>query len=494
MNKMISYLQAILVTFLLLMLASFIQCDELNAQTSIPNGNFETWSSATFETPLYYPYTSNSESFFRLQTGFVNVAKVTPGYHGSYALQLTTFANGKDTAFGYALNNLPEGNPFLWTGGIPYSQKPTGMRGYYKTNMMNGDSGLIIAAFSKSGANIGTYVKSLGGVQNSYSLFSMAFSLALAAAPDSVLIGFISSNVLAGINRAGSTITLDSVSFVGVNSQPAGMNGDFELWQPQTVTKPTGWLFEGNGSGNGMNRTADAVVGSYAVELKTILRTNENGSQEARAGRISTGWYPDNCSGNCPEEGGYPFSNQIDTLAFYYKYAPSGNGTAIVQANFKKNGLLVGGFSLPLPAAGAYQYVEYPFYLNTVPDTVIIDLRSNNYMDTAFSFIGSDLKIDEIHFKSQPLNTGILNIEAGKQNLMLYPNPIKTSAILEIDRQIVLEKAELYIYDLCGRMVKTILIPQHKITFHKDNLSGGMYFYEVLNNFGILQSGRIVVE
>ncbi|MFH1005563.1 MAG: hypothetical protein V1781_08780 [Bacteroidota bacterium] len=343
-------------------------------QNSIPNGNFETWTSGTYDYPQNYPYTSNADNFFRYQIPF-NVTKTTNAYHGTYAVQLISNVSYGDTSFGYFINTRPNDKDInMWTGGIPYSQKPTGIRGYYKYNVATADSATIIAAFSKAGSNIGTYIFKIGGVHSTYTLFNLTFSPALPVIPDSVIFAASSSNIMTNIVQ-GSTLILDSVSFTGVSSQPALMNGDFELWQSQTLYKLNNWYFE-DYQENMMIRTTDKVAGDYAIELKTYLGNN-NGNPCARAGRISTGYYPNNCHNNCTEMGGYPFSNKVDTLAFWYKYLPSGNDSAEINLNFKKSGSNINQRGMRLHASANYKYVEMPFDIGQTPDTVIVDIQSS---------------------------------------------------------------------------------------------------------------------
>ena len=49
----------------LLILSFAVITNSTFSQSSIPNGNFENWTSATFYYPEGYPYSSNNESFFR---------------------------------------------------------------------------------------------------------------------------------------------------------------------------------------------------------------------------------------------------------------------------------------------------------------------------------------------------------------------------------------------------------------------------------------------
>jgi hypothetical protein len=375
-------------------------------QDSIPNRNFERWDTNTYDYLQNYPYSSNPQNFYYYQLPF-NVTKTTDAYHGNYAVQLTTNASETDTAFGYFLNANPntDGGPSSWKGGIPYNQQPTGIKGYYKYNVATADSGTILVVFKKTGSVIGMYTYPLGGIKSSYTMFDFTFDPALPEAPDTVILGAISCKFADGDPHgiAGSTLLLDSISFTGVASQPSMLNGDFESWQSQIISSLADWNTSYNGGDStGVYKTTDAVQGDYALELMTY-QGNWNNHDGALPARVSTGYYPSDCNSNCTELGGSPFSNQIDTLAFYYKYAPSGDDSAAVNLNFKKNGANIFSTGIYLPASENYKYIEISFDIGQDPDTVIVDIQSSIWNDTALTYVGSDLKIDHIYFKSSPM-------------------------------------------------------------------------------------------
>src|SRR6266516_85470 len=98
---------------------------------SVPNGSFESWTSASFDNPLNYPFTSSPQAYFKCQAA-PNCVKVNDPYHGSFAIKLTTTISANDTCDGFFINTNANGNPSTWHGGFPYNQMATGMRGYYK--------------------------------------------------------------------------------------------------------------------------------------------------------------------------------------------------------------------------------------------------------------------------------------------------------------------------------------------------------------------------
>jgi hypothetical protein len=466
LNKMKKQLLLLLIVFFTITAAG---------QDSIPNGNFESWNTGTFNYPENYPYTSNSEAFFRYDIPF-NVVKTTDVYHGTYAVEISSISSATDTPFGYIVNTNPNnGDPSSWTGGVPYSQMPVGMRGYYKYNVEAADSGTIIVAFSKEGINIGTYIHKVSGIHDTYALFNFTFNPALSLSPDSVAIAAASSDVMVSDNGVpGSILMLDSLSFTGVTSQPTLMNGDFELWQNKTLYNPANWFNNGgNDQGDGVNRTDDAAAGNYALELKTYLESN-NDISEARSGQVSTGYWVNSC--NCMK-GGTPFSNQIDTLTFYYKYAPSGNDSANISLNFKNNGADIHGDGMTLHATATYQYMEIPFNTLQTPDSVIVQIASSDWQNTALSFVGSDLKIDDLRFKSQPLPTGTINYE-NDINLIIFPNPSNGRFLIQ-GLQSGVQRLE--VYSVTGEKIYTISKSNPQATneidlskFHK-----GVYFVKI---------------
>lgn len=465
------------------------------SQSSIPNGNFEQWTSSTFENPQYYPVSSNIDNFFYFQLPF-NVTKTTDSYHGAFAVQLTTVANTTDTSAAYFINASPNSDPSAWTGGMAINEKPSGIRGYYKYNVATADSATIIIAFSKSGVNIGTYMYTMGGIHTSYNLFDFTFTPALTLTPDSVIFAALSCKLTDSqqgpTGLAGSTLLIDSVSFKGVTSQPAEMNGDFELWQNQTYDNPTSWYLQ-NDRGEGFNKSTDAAGGNFALELTTYLG-NQNNQPIARSGRASTGYYPNNCNGGCYQQGGYPFSNQIDTLVFSYKYLPSGIDTASIHLSFKNNHVYIDGMGMNLFASSGYQYVELPLNLFQTPDSVIIDIQSSSWGDSALSFVGSNLIIDEIHFKSQSLGTNIISNFVKKNAVSFYPNPFKTTATIEINSSIDILETELIIVDITGKEVKIIPVDKYKIVVNKEELKSGLYFYKLRKYNKSLSSGKFIIE
>lgn len=361
-----------------------------HAQT-VPNGGFESWQVTTFEEPLDY-FTSNSENAKNGNGQAIFPAtKTTDAYAGQYAIKLTTTNSGTVTDFAFFANGNPGGGS-VFQGGLPYNQKPTGISFHYKSNIIGNDTAIFLVMFKKNGVSLGNYIYKFTQTKTAYTLFNATLSPALPATPDTIGIACASSNPFLGTGyQAGNMIQVDNFLFTGVTSQPALMNGSFENWVTKTADKLNGWRLDGD-----FQRSTDFFSGNFALELQTAAPGF--GDNQIRVGRAMNG-----IPSQSTTTGGSPFSNQIDTLVFYYKYLPAHpQDSARFFADYKKNGVFIGNSYKQLGIAASYQQVVIPINLSTAPDSVLFSFESSKWPVQSI-FIGSDLKIDNFYLKSQKL-------------------------------------------------------------------------------------------
>lgn len=449
-------------------------------QGPIPNNGFEFWTSTTIENPAFYPFTSNQAVVYSEMP--TNVIKTTDKFHGQYALQLssTTYAPGKPY-LAYCLNSDPRGGDMSkWIGGMPYTEIPTGIRGWYKYNVEIADSAIIIAVFRKNNAAIGTYIYKLGGIKENYTLFNFPLTPALTQNPDSVILGTVSSDFMKNENGIpGSILKIDSISFTGVVNQPAGMNGDFELWEgTQTPFQLADWN-KNNNQDKGVTRTSEARSGQYALQLITYLG-EENGVPKARQGYASTGYNDNDCQ--CMK-GGEPFTNRKDTLTFWYKYTPSLDDNAEIALNFKVAGNNITWRSMTINASEQYQYAELPFEIDQTPDTVILQMQSSLWSNSATTYVGSKLIIDDILFKSQ-INTGYASVVSS--NIKISKHSTDGKFIIS---GVESNTLRFDVYDIAGRKVIPTTISNNIIDL--THLAGGLYCVRI-NTCKSIQTHKLI--
>lgn len=460
----------------LLFLCIAVAAIEMQSQNAIPNPDFELWTQNSIENPLSLLFTSNQDCYWDNLPS--NVSKVTPAYHGNYAIELKSIANH----LAFAVNTNPQnGDLSLWTNGIAYTDRPTGIRGYYKYNIETADSALLGAIFRKNSAVIGNYQYKIGGVKTSFTLFDFNFTPALTQDPDSLIFCLVASDFFKNENGLnGSTLIVDSVSLKGVSTQPTLLDGDFETWQNQLLPLELNEWNTQDKFQDGLSRSTDAKTGQYALQLTTYLGEQDN-LPSVQSGFLTSGYWDNSCS--CIQ-GGMPYTLTKDTLAFWYKYAPQGNDQAQIYLHFLQNRLQIGGKLQNLNATSTYQYVEIPFELSNVPDHVVIQANSSKWENKSLSYIGSTLLLDNMYFKST-----ITNVEKNvlKDKITLSPNPVR--GILNINTSDV-SITSIDLYDITGKKVYSSLSMVNNIDVSA--LTNGVYFVRIntgkeLLNYKILK-------
>lgn len=167
-------------------------------------------------------------------------------------------------------------------------------------------------------------------------------------------------------------------------------------------------------------------------------------------------------------EGGYPFTNQVDTLTFRYKYTPSGLDTAQVHMVFKNSGSPIAHHGIQITGfTSSYQYIKIPFDLAQIPDTVAIEVQSSAWGDSALSYVGSTLIIDDIRFKSE-FTAGVN--EANIAAFGMFPNPADDYITISE----ITESGKLTILDLSGRTLVSRKVVNDEVV-SVSALSLGMY-------------------
>jgi OOP family OmpA-OmpF porin len=141
------------------------------------------------------------------------------------------------------------------------------------------------------------------------------------------------------------------------------------------------------------------------------------------------------------------------------------------------NWTLVGG---TYTAVGGEKYLTIGnFKSDTNADTINV----NQYPGYGFTYI----YIDDVSLK--PCST--VNItEQTEQPLALYPNPITDKLKIELKNN---EPTEITLYDLSLKELFQQTFT-NAATINIEQLSNGMYFYEVRNKNGIIKNGKVIKE
>lgn len=437
----------------------------------IVNGGMELWQSISVDQPNGW-ITSNTQQ--GNGSPLITASKTSDSHGGTGAIRLETKANGSEMEVGFFSNAE---NPLSGIGGVPYSQKPANITGYYKSNIATGDSAIVLVVFKKSGVVVSQDAFKLYGTHNTYTLFS--FPLSLAVTPDSVIIAAASSNALDEVGVAsGSTITIDDLAFTGTGITQPIPGGDFESWLSFVINNLESWGHYGSAPA----KTADSYKGNYAAILETV----DFGDSNVFGSGLVNGQI--NGSGPLP---GVPYNHAVDTLVFYYKYVPGtgGNDSAVASVLLTKNGMPVGGTLVNLGAAATYTRIALTLIASNTPDSMQINIASSMNGGSQPPVAGSKLWVDEIQLTSEPLNTGIRNIFKSTADLEVYPNPFAEMIWISLPGNAATELSYT-LNDITGK----VIVSGKGNTIYTDQLTKGIYFITVANSSEIIAVKKVVKQ
>ena len=95
--------------------------------------------------------------------------------------------------------------------------------------------------------------------------------------------------------------------------------------------------------------------------------------------------------------------------------------------------------------------------------------------------------------------TDVTNLISGRVSINIFPNPFSTHTTFTLSKEV--KNTLLKIYDLSGKAVKIINFSGKQITLERENLSSGIYFYQIcllsLQGEGkgeVISAGKIIVQ
>lgn len=201
-----------------------------DAQTSIPNGDFEVWT-----TPPLAAYQEPGGGWFTtLNTlaslgGPVTVEKSTDAHSGSYSAMLTTRTWGTLTIPGLVVTGeFDFQNPRFLIQGKPFTDQPNAFHGWYKFLPIGSDSAGIAALLTRW--NVGAMRRdtlaiaalSVVTAASAWTSFDLPFYyLQTGVSPDTIIMALVSSGDGQNFNgQTGSTLWVDDLSLEYATATP----------------------------------------------------------------------------------------------------------------------------------------------------------------------------------------------------------------------------------------------------------------------------------
>ena len=188
-----------------------------SAQELFPNGGFESWhTGSSFECPDSW---NTIDSVLLPYGSFTSVTKalVANSHSGSFALKIETINAGILGTMSGLVTNCDNIDLLSQTigGGIPFTERPDSISGWYKSYPVNGDAGSVIV-FLLSADETDTIGRAefLAPTQTTtYTYFSVPFVYSSGLTP-SIANVFLSSSRPNGTGQVGSMFYLDDLNYM----------------------------------------------------------------------------------------------------------------------------------------------------------------------------------------------------------------------------------------------------------------------------------------
>lgn len=435
----------------LLIISLFLIQTSVQAQ-AIPNADFENWSNFTYDEPMLW-FSSNIES-----VPAFSIPTVTPvvGFSG-LAARIETYIIGTDTLAGVISNTNMD--ILAGEGGVPYTDQPTELTGYYRYDLPGNDTALILVIFKSGGVIISTDLFKIKGTGSEPNYIPFNFPLSLSSVPDSVIIACTASNLITNQGVAsGSWIEYDELAFTGPSVTQVIPNGSLDNWNNQSIDNPLGWIT----FGEGVTQSFDAYSGTAALGLQSIQRGNSVEIAGASSGQeFGTG--------------GFPFTMMTDSLVGYYKYLTAGADTAAAYVSTSANGVPVGGGVMAFYPASVYTPFSIPLNSSANPDTIRIEFYSS-VADSSLD--GSTLLIDMLDFQS--IITGI-NPSTSKNSNLFSANPNPVTDRIQISYNGQVQSLQTYIYNSLGEVVYESSTSNSRFEMEVSQLAAGCYWLKMIS-------------
>ena len=101
---------------------------------------------------------------------------------------------------------------------------------------------------------------------------------------------------------------------------------------------------------------------------------------------------------------------------------------------------------------------------------------------------------NEISEEVSPRNLFQNNAENETElSVIVYPNPTENQLNISFSASLT-ESAEMQIFDITGRCVKSLKLTNSFSTVNIDNLTNGIYFYRILYKENIISRDKIVKQ
>ncbi|MBN4070913.1 T9SS type A sorting domain-containing protein [Crocinitomix catalasitica] len=444
------------------------------SQLNVTNPSFENWTDKVVYDSLELWTTSGQETYpngYPANT-WQDGTDPQDGLYSVYMETVFEFNIGSgmmDTIFGYIVKESAGATGFV---GFPFSDTVDQFTYWYKCDVMPGDSAVAIIQLMKAGVIYAQAQYLMGGTTTAWTEISVPILFASTEEPDSIWIGFASSNpFIPGVPEEGSVLEIDYVTleFTAGSTVPATIpNNSFENLYELWLNEPDDWfsfsdfLYLTFGEAYA-TESALSTVGASSLQLTTTAGCLATGTPAlATNGSYDTG-------AGLPV-GGDAFIAQPAEMLFDYQYAPSGTDTALcwLQMWNAASGTIIDTFIIYTNTVSAWTTDTVELSFTEAPDSV-------NVLFLSGDFLGSQLLVDNIRFEGGDVGINTIYL-SDKWNV--FPNPAKETATVLFN-----QADKISIINLAGQVIyNNNSLSGSTIQLNTSQWDKGIYLIQLTNN------------
>jgi hypothetical protein len=175
------------------------------------------------------------------------------------------------------------------------------------------------------------------------------------------------------------------------------------------------------------------------------------------------------------------------TQLFYMWYIDSGSYIGIWYSKGNQNpdsGSFTEIVNLTSRAAYSYAWIDTTINLNNPVGKGYIGFK---YKTSGGWFT---VRLDDI---TVSVTTDISEISS-KNDILIYPNPIKQYGTIVVNPKLNVDGMELHIFDMYGKTIRQIKLDKNSITFKRNDIPCGLYLYQLVSDHKLLKSGKLIFE
>lgn len=241
-------------------------------------------------------------------------------------------------------------------------------------------------------------------------------------------------------------------------------------------------------------KTTDAVSGLYAAKMTTKMASAP--LSMLITGTLASGEFDEMALPPANLKLGKPFNGRPVNFVGYFKYINNNGDSCDIYATLSKwDGIVrqtVGKANYrSSTTVSSYTKFVLPFVYNSadIPDSISVVFASSAAGDQMQGYVGSTLYIDSIGFDysldmEENYNTAI--------HVQCFPVPAETNVHFVIDGY--LKNPDLKIFNLLGEEIAEIKDIENDFSFPINELSEGIYFYQITDRNQTVTSGYFIAK